>query len=309
MILITGCLGFIGSNLYNYLSSKGYEVCGIDAGFTGSLCINVNNRKNIDTGNIRFWDYCNQLFIKYPIKKIVHLAAETHVDRSISNPVSFFENNVIGTSCLLTTALKYKIDLFLNVITDEVYGSKDTGLAIEGDPFRPTSPYAASKAAQYFVGKSYAETFGMNIINTFPTNNFGPRQWPEKLIPRSIIRLLNGQNIQLMKSNHFCRDWLYVEDHCRAIETLLNHEVPGDYNIAGNNHQSNLLIAGSILEKLNLPNGGRIDIIEDRLAHDKRYAVDSTKISSIWQPSTNFSQALQNTIEWYKENKDWYPVI
>lgn len=304
LILVTGAAGFIGSNLCHYLTSIGEEVIGLDGMFTGS------NLKNLEGCNVKLpvvdlaeeWEV-EDFFSKYPVTKIVHLAANSHVDRSISGDAEFWRSNVIGTSNLLRAALRAgNVEVVVNQITDEYYGEKPSGEAREGDPPMPTSPYPCSKTAQYFVGRSFWTTFSLPVISTFPVNCYGPRQWPEKLIPKFVTNLIKGQKIPLMASTHFERDWIPVIDTCRALHLLLDKGVPGeDYNIGADRHHTNLQMTHKLLALCGRDDS-YIELVDDRAAHDCRYAVNSDKIKALgFQLSRDFDDYLAETVSWYKE--------
>lgn len=305
-VLITGAAGFIGSNLCHYLIERDYRVVAVDAlklqgDFTRIEHL-LSNRdfyfEEIDLCS----NHLREVLSKYVFSNVVHLAAESHVDRSIESSEPFWKTNVLGTHNLFESLRKTKLTRIINQITDEVYGEKPDGAAVEGDVFRPTSPYPCSKAAQYFVGKSFFNTYDLPIISTFPVNNFGPRQDREKLIPKFIWNLLHNQRVPLMASSHFERDWLPVEDMCRAFEILLQFGVPGeDYNIGAGNHHTNLEITKKLLSLLNRGED-MIEIVPDRIAHDCRYAVNSDKIRKLeWSPQYNFDEYLEYTVNWYRK--------
>lgn len=309
MILVTGSAGFIGSNLCHHLCDHN-EVLGIDKLGCES---NRNWTRDLEEGSNRMIfqqvdlinsDDVNQLFKNYPIKKIVHLAAESHVDRSIDDPSGFWRSNVIGTNNLFAAALEHGVDLIINQITDEAYGEKPEGEAFEGDKFNPTSPYPCSKVAQYWVGRSYHTTYGLPVVSTFPVNCYGPRQYLEKLIPRFIYNLTHNRTVPLMTSTHFERDWLPVDDMCFAHEILLARGVPGeDYNVGADNHRSNKQLTEELLEKCGRTWWEAVKIVPDRSAHDCRYAVNCNKLKALgWGTGNSFDTYLDYTVKWYKEN-------
>lgn len=317
-VLVTGALGFIGSNLCIHLVKNGWDVVGVDqypahsidktrkttqdeliyatSGYTGRLRLSMVG----DVGNE--WVMGGSCGTGGP-DYVIHLAAQTHVDVSIRDPWPTFSNNVCSTVGLLEAARDWKnLTLFINQITDEVYGPIDEGLeAFEDEPLNPTNPYAASKAGQYYAGLSFFRTFGVPVVSTFPTNTFGPRQQTTKFIPRAISRLLAKKTIPLMASVKNERDWIYIDDHCEALEALLLHGEPGQgYNMGGGQHRNNDDVAHLILDYFDLDDN-MIEIIPDRLAHDSRYAVNSGKIlrEAMWEPTSNFEVSLYKTIEWY----------
>jgi dTDP-glucose 4,6-dehydratase len=237
------------------------------------------------------------------------IAHNTHVDRSISNDKSFWESNVIGTTNLFRCVKDHpEVKKIINQVTDEVFGPKERGASLEGDRLLPTSPYASSKAAQYLVGKSYERTFQLPIVSTFPSNTYGPRQYPEKLIPKFINRLLKDEKVPLMKSSHFQRDWLAVEDHVNALIFLMDHGLIGeDYNIPGNSLLTNLVITEHLLSLLD-KGPEFIEEVPDRKAHDCRYCVDGTKLKELgWVPKLTMEDYLPETVIWYKKQLEEFP--
>jgi len=308
-ILVTGAAGFIGSNLCWKLTELGYDVVGIDAFKIGS------NRKNLQgwKGRLLEIDILNktaldQLVKENTFEEVIHLAAETHVDRSFLNIDSFWSTNVLGTSNLLQCFLGRPPRIFINQLSDEAYGPIDFGQSVEGDPFYPTSPYAASKAAQYFVGQSFYKTFNLPVVSTFPSNTFGPRQWPEKLIPKFTLRLINSLPVPLMKSVENRRDWLSVEDHVAALIFLLKKGAVGSsYNISAENQLTNLAITKHLLF-LTGRDDSYIELVPDRLAHDYAYNVSSAILHLMgWAPKQKFETYLKSTVEWYYDHQDYYP--
>lgn len=309
-ILVTGCGGFIGSNLcHKLVAEENYKVIGLDGFFTGS------NRKNL-TGlydklgfkvlncDIRNNHALTEVFRTYHIDYIVHLAAESFVDRSIECNNPFWSTNVVGTVNLLNLAKQFHVKKFINQITDEVFGPIKSGSSKETSPIRPTSPYAASKASQYLAGKSHYITYELPVISTFPSNTYGPRQWPEKLIPKFIMNLMSNKQVPLMQSSHFVRDWLSVEDHIDALVFLLEKGSIGeDYNIGGDCELTNLEITERLIKIMDKPNS-LIDIVPDRKAHDCRYSVSNAKINKLgWKPTkSNIDTYLPMTVDWYRKN-------
>ncbi len=309
MILCTGAAGFIGSNLCYKLVGLQADVVVIDKlspqsnrGWTIPIEKPAAGRGRVIFKHL---DLCDKeslakVFQEYQIEYIFHLAAESHVDRSIASPAGFWDSNVIGTFNLLHMADGYSVPV-LNQISDEVFGPKPEGYSKEEDRFNPTSPYACSKAAQYFVGKSFAATYGLPLISTFPSNCYGPRQHSEKLVPKFIGKLLRGERVPLMSSTHFQRDWLAVDDMCDALIFLMQKGIPGDYNVGADNHHANLEITQKLLA-LTGRDESAIEIVSDRLAHDSRYAVDSSKIRALgWRPQKDFDTYLASTVEWFKD--------
>lgn len=317
-VLITGGAGFIGSNFVIYMLDKypDYQIINLDSlTYAG----NLENLKAVDTnpnymfvkGSISDSSFINQLF-QTGIDIVVNFAAESHVDRSITSPGIFVVTNVMGTQVLLDAAKKYNIKKFIQVSTDEVYGSLGvTGLFTEGTPLSPNSPYSASKAGGDLLVRAYHETYGLPINITRCSNNYGPYQFPEKLIPLIIANALNDQALPVYGDGLNIRDWLYVEDHCSAIDLVLHNGVNGEvYNIGGNNERTNMQIVRTILEELNKPES-LIQFVQDRLGHDRRYGIDATKITNElgWRPKSPFEIGMPKTIRWYLENQSWWKRI
>jgi len=310
MILVTGCAGFIGSNLCHYLSGLGYEVLGIDALLTGSNMKNLTGCKlKFEELDLRDAARVDELFDCYEIDNIVHLAAETHVDRSLLNPNSFWSSNVIGTANLMRSAAQVDtVRCVINQITDEVFGSRFTP-ATEDTPFNPCNPYAASKAAQYYAGQVMFHSYNLHIVSTFPTNTYGPRQWPEKLIPKFTMRLLDKQEVPLMKTNAK-RDWLWIGDHCAALHLLLKYGQPGhSYLIPG----THLIENSNVVEQLLFLTDAAPELVKevpDRIAHDYQYIIDGQKMYNLgWYPEKDFNTGLRETVDWYKKNgAAFYPL-
>ena len=318
-ILVTGGAGFIGSNFVRYMLNKyqDYKIVNLD------LLTYAGNIKSLDDVK----DNPNYLFVKGDIADnklvdkivsdnkidvIINFAAESHVDRSITNPDIFVKTNVLGTQNLLEVAKKYKIEKFFQISTDEVYGSLGkTGFFTEKTPLSPNSPYSASKASADLLVMAYHHTFGLNVNITRCSNNYGPYQFPEKLIPLFITNALDNKQVPLYGDGLNIRDWLFVEDHCSAIDTVLHKGKNGEiYNVGGNNEKTNKYITDTILKYLG-KDSSLIKYVADRLGHDRRYAIDATKIKEElgWQPQYKFEQAIEKTIEWYLNNKDWWQPL
>lgn len=316
-ILITGGAGFIGSNFVRYMLDKykNYEIVNLDA---LTYCGNLENLSGIE-------DNHNYTFIKGDITDkelvfeitadvdyIVNFAAESHVDRSIEDPEIFIKSNVLGTQVLLDAAKKYSIKKYLQVSTDEVYGSLgETGYFREDTPLAPNSPYSASKAGADLMVRAYNETFDLPVNITRCSNNYGPYQFPEKLIPLMISNALEDKPLPVYGDGMNVRDWLHVYDHCTAIDLVLHKGKIGEvYNIGGNNEKKNIEIVKLILENLG-KDESLIKFVKDRLGHDRRYAIDSTKIQKElgWKPKYTFETGIAETIEWYLENRDWWERI
>jgi dTDP-glucose 4,6-dehydratase len=238
---------------------------------------------------------------------IVHFAAESHVDRSIAGPSAFTETNVVGTGVQIDAAHRHGVERFIHVSTDEVYGSITEGSADEEAPLSPSSPYSASKAGSDLLVRSYAATFGYEAIVTRCTNNYGPYQFPEKVIPLFATNLIDGHRVPLYGTGRNERDWLHVEDHCRAIHLLVDQGTPGDiYNIGANAQVTNLELTHRILDSMGA-DVGMIEYVQDRPGHDLRYAVDSSKIRRLgWAPVNEIDERLVETIEWYRNRADWW---
>lgn len=328
-ILVTGGAGFIGSNFVQYIldHSDYVRVLNLDlltyAGNLANLkgCEN-DERYHFVRGDIRDRKLLEQLFLEYEIDTVVHFAAESHVDRSITEPEIFLTTNVLGTQALLDAAKdtwklepdnkysrEYKEDVrFLQVSTDEVYGALGKeGMFTESTPLAPNSPYSASKASADMVVRAYHNTFGLPVNITRCSNNYGPYQFPEKLIPLMIHNAQNDKALPVYGDGMQVRDWLHVKDHCAAIWTVLQKGRVGEvYNVGGNNEKANIEIVKLILRKLGKPES-LIEYVQDRPGHDRRYAIDNTKITTElgWQPEYMFEQGIAETIEWYLENLKW----
>lgn len=316
-ILVTGGAGFIGSNFIKHILSRHphYKIVNLDKlTYAG----NLDNLSDIeDNSNYQFvkGDICDQKLVERMVEDkinvIVNFAAETHVDRSLYDPKIFVETNVLGTQVLLESALKFKIDLFVQISTDEVYGSLTRGFFTELSPLSPNSPYSASKASADLQVRSYFKTFNLPAIITRSTNNYGPYQFPEKLIPLFITNALFGQDLPLYGDGLHVRDWLYVEDHCNALDLVLHQGKIGEiYNISGGFERTNLEITELILKRLSQPKS-LIKHVKDRPAHDRRYALDSSKIRDElgWKPALSFEEGIAKTVDWYTVNQKWWQKI
>ena len=331
MILITGGAGFIGSNLVHYLIASGETVVDLDKlTYAGNLqnLVSIAADKHIFVkGDIADQELVSRLLAQYRPQAVVSLAAESHVDRSIHDPECFIQTNVVGTFRLLNASLNYWSGLsgdqrsafrFLHVSTDEVYGSLDTDGAPfnERTPYAPNSPYAASKAASDHLVRSFVHTYGLPVVTTNCSNNYGPYQFPEKLIPLTIHRALAGDTIPVYGNGRNIRDWLYVTDHCAAIERVLSRGRVGEtYNIGASCEKQNIEIVKQICaildEERPRPDGKsyaqQISFVKDRPGHDLRYAIDASKIRSElgWRPSESFDTGLHKTVNWYLTNQEW----
>lgn len=314
IILVTGGLGFIGSNFIRHMLST-YPDCAIINLDLATYAGNPENLRDIaDDPRYRYvyGDICDfalvdSIFAENAIDSIVHFAAESHVDRSIADASVFVRTNVLGTHTLLEAALKHGLSRFIHVSTDEVYGSIMDGSFGENDNLNPSSPYSASKAGSDLLALSYWITHRLPVIVTRCTNNFGPYQFPEKLIPLFATNLIDTKKVPVYGTGKNVRDWIYVLDHCKAIDLLLSAGTPGEvYNIGSGNEKNNIDITMAILGILGFDES-RIEYVEDRKGHDWRYSLDSTKLRGMgWAPEYDFATALQKTVEWYAENEWWW---
>lgn len=314
-LLVTGGAGFIGVNFIKYILEKedDIQIINLDlltyAGNLESLDdIKDDPRHFFVKGDIRDREFVSELIEKHRISGIINFAAESHVDRSIEGPEIFINTNVKGTLNLLELAKKYNIERFLQVSTDEVYGSlgKD-GLFTENTPLSPNSPYSASKASADHLVHSYQHTFGLNTLITRCSNNYGPYQFPEKMLPLCINNIKEKKNIPVYGDGLQIRDWLYVEDHCSAIWKVYKNGASGEvFNIGGCNEKTNLELLNTLLDIMNADKS-LIKFVKDRPGHDRRYAIDASKIINElnWKPSVTFEQGLNRTVKWYLDNKKW----
>jgi|TARA_B100000315_G_scaffold260896_1_gene326964 dTDP-glucose 4,6-dehydratase len=315
-VLVTGGMGFIGSNFIRHILSNydNIQITNIDKLSLGS---NIENLKDIDVDRYRFvrGDIADFRLVKTLMKDvdaIVNVAAETHVDRSISNPMLFLESNTIGTFALLEEARKADISTFLQVSTDEVHGTTPKDIFFdEVDSLNPSNPYSASKAAADMFVTSYHKTYGLKTMITRCTNNFGPYQSPEKFLPKIVIRAILNLKIPIYGTGQQIRDWIYVNDHCKAVDLVLRKGKAGEtYNISAGNELKNVTVAEKILNLLEKPND-LIEFVEDRPGHDARYSLNSTKIRSQlgWTPQYNFENGLKTIVDWYTENEGWWKPL
>ena len=319
-ILVTGAAGFIGSNFVEYMINheKEKNIVVLDKlTYAGNL---QNLKKVMDKitfikGDICDFELIKEILNKYKINGIIHFAAESHVDNSIKNPFVFTQTNVIGTHVLLEAARQIwgegSENKFLHISTDEVYGTLgEEGYFTEQSPIKPNSPYSASKASSDLIALAYAETYHMNVNVTNCSNNYGPYQHNEKLIPHMIKLAMQNKQLTVYGNGKNIRDWLYVEDHCEAINLVYNKGKRKErYNIGGHNEKRNLEIVKLILKKLDKTEE-LISFVEDRKGHDYRYAIDPTKIKNElgWEPKTKFEQGIENTIEWYLQNPGYLEI-
>lgn len=311
-LLITGGSGFIGSNFVRRFlkTHPDWKITNLDL---LSYCGNPENHKELD-GNPRYefiqGDIRNAAIVDSVISGsdgVIHFAAESHVDRSIDDPSAFLHTNILGTRVMLDAARKHKIPRFIQISTDEVYGSLAAGEAREDSNLLPNSPYSASKAAADLLVRAWRETYHFPAITVRSTNNYGPFQFPEKVIPLFVTNLLEGKKVPLYGSGENRRDWIYVEDNCRAIELVFDKGAPGEiYNIGGGNEKSNLELTDLIL-KIMGRGPDMIQKVADRPGHDFRYAVDTQKIRALgFKPQWAFEDGVKATIQWYKENESWW---
>ncbi len=332
-VLVTGGAGFIGSNFVPYMVAKypQYKIINLDKlTYAGNLdnlkeCENAENYMFVQ-GDICDRALIEKLFEENDIRGVVHFAAESHVDNSISGPQAFIETNVLGTFTLLDVARKYWMDAphqvkagyedcrFHHISTDEVYGALgDTGYFTEKTPYDPSSPYSSSKASSDMIARAYHRTYGMNITVSNCSNNYGPKQHPEKLIPKIVSNALSGKNIPIYGDGKNVRDWLYVLDHCKAIDLIYHNGKSGEtYNVGGHNEKNNLEIVDaicSILDKERPQTNGKsykdlVVFVKDRPGHDRRYAIDATKLTTElnWKADENFASGIVKTVEWYLKN-------
>jgi dTDP-glucose 4,6-dehydratase len=336
-LLVTGGAGFIGSNFVRQClyEEKALRIINLDkltyAGNMESLTMLKDYLHHIFIhGDIADRALVKELFLKYHPEAIIHFAAESHVDRSIDGPADFMQTNIIGTFTLLEAARSYWHGLdadnrrdfrFLHVSTDEVYGSLGPeGYFTEESPYCPTSPYSASKASSDHLVRAWHHTYGLPVLITNCSNNYGPYQFPEKLIPLMIIKALSGEPLPVYGDGLNVRDWLYVEDHCRAIRTVLEKGRPGQtYNIGGNSEKTNLEVVKTICAILDeqvphaphLPHAALLTFVKDRPSHDRRYAIDAGKIRRElgWAPQETFTTGLRKTVRWYLENRHWWQRV
>ena len=319
-ILVTGGAGFIGGNFVQYMVKKypEYEIYNLDLlTYAGDLTKHrgIENEPNYHfiKSDIADRDSILTLFKKEKFNYVVHFAAESHVDRSITNPEIFVITNVLGTLVLLDASKHIGVTKFVHISTDEVYGDLDfdpTTFFTEDTPLQPNSPYSASKASSDLLVRSYHETFGLPVNITRCSNNYGPYHFPEKLIPLTISRVVNDQKVPVYGDGKNIRDWLHVLDHCAAIDLVLHEGVTGEvYNIGGHNERTNLEVVKTIINTLG-KSEGLIEFVEDRLGHDKRYAIDATKLEQLgWKPTYTFETGIAQTIQWYLDNKEWWEDI
>lgn len=314
-ILVTGGAGFIGSNFIRYMLERhSYSIINLDA---LTYCGNLENLRDVEDhprytfirGSITDRELVNRII--QDVDAVINFAAESHVDRSIQDPEIFIKTNVLGTQTLLEASRREGIERFIQISTDEVYGSAETGYFTEETPLAPNSPYSASKAAADLMVRAYHRTYGLPVNITRCSNNYGPYQFPEKLIPLMITNALEDRPLPVYGDGMNVRDWLHVEDHCSAIDLVLHHGRDGEvYNIGGNNERRNIDIVRLILRELG-KDESLIRFVEDRPGHDRRYAIDATRIRNElgWKPRYSFREGIRETINWYIRNRKWWENI
>ncbi len=319
-VLVTGGAGFIGGNFVQYMIEKypNYAIYNLDLiTYAGDLTkhrdIEGNENYHFIKADIADYETIMQLFKDEQFDYVIHFAAESHVDRSITDPAIFVKTNVLGTQVLLDAAREINVEKFVHVSTDEVYGELDfdpTVFFTEDTPIQPNSPYSASKASSDLLVHAYHETYGLPVNITRCSNNYGPYHFPEKLIPLTISRALNNQNIPIYGDGKNVRDWLHVHDHCVAIDLVMHEGVNGEvYNIGGHNERTNLEVVKTIINTIG-KSEDLMEFVEDRLGHDKRYAIDPSKLEKLgWKPIYNFETGIAQTIQWYLDNKEWWEQI
>lgn len=315
-ILVTGGAGFMGSYFIKYLISKHpyIEIINLDAlTYAGNLdnlnSLVDNGRYTFIKGDITDIDLIDKTVQDNNIELIVNFAAETHVDNSIKSPLQAVNTNVMGVASILEVVRKYNIE-FLQISTDEVFGTTDIGSFNEQSPFAPNSPYSAAKAGGDLLCRAYCETYGTKVIVTHSCNVMGPNQYPEKLIPLAITNLIEGKKIPLYGDGLNVREWIYVEDHSRAIEYILENATQGEvYNIGTGYELTNLDLITKLLQNMKASEES-IEYVKDRPGHDRRYAIDSSKLRNLgWSPYFDFDIAINKTIDWYNENQDWWKAL
>jgi len=319
-VLVTGGAGFIGGNFVQYMVEKypQYDIYNLDLlTYAGDLTkhrdIEQQANYHFVKADIADREVIMSLFEKEKFDYVIHFAAESHVDRSISDPGIFVQTNVVGTQVLLDVSKQIGISKFVHVSTDEVYGELDfdpTTFFTEDTPIQPNSPYSASKASSDLLVRAYHETYDLPVNITRCSNNYGPYHFPEKLIPLAISRILNEQKVPVYGDGKNIRDWLHVYDHCAAIDLVMHEGVNGEvYNVGGHNECTNLDVVKTIISTLG-KSEELIEFVTDRLGHDKRYAIDPTKLEKLgWKPTYTFETGIAQTVQWYLDNKEWWEQI
>ena len=311
-LLVTGGAGFIGSNFIRYMLQKHDDIHIVNLDKL-TYAGNLDNLKDVETDSrYRFvqGDICDEAVVNDlmpDIDVVLNFAAESHVDRSIGKPDDFIRTDIFGVFVLLEAARKHGAQRFVQISTDEVYGSIDKGLFKESDPLMPSSPYAASKAGADRLAYSYYVTYNLPVVIPRSSNNFGPYQYPEKLISLFVTNAMDDKELPIYGDGKNVRDWLYVLDNCEAIETVMEKGKDGEvYNVGAGNEKSNLEITEFILRTLDKPKS-LMTFVQDRKGHDRRYALDSTKLHKLgWKPGHSFEEALSETIRWYQDNRWWW---
>jgi len=315
-MLVTGGMGFIGSNFIRMFleSERDVNIVNLDKLTYAGYPLNLKDLENDERYTFIKGDICDADVVEKAMKGcdvVVHFAAESHVDRSIADPSSFIKTDVLGTFVLLEQAKKEKVERFVQISTDEVYGTIPEGYSsVETDPLMPRNPYSASKAGADRLAYSYFTTYDLPVIITRASNNYGPRQYPEKLIPLFVTNLIRGKKVPLMGDGKNVRDWLHVIDHCRAIDFLIENGQDGEvYNIAGENEKQNIEITRIILDELDM-DADMIEWVPDRLGHDRRYSMKCDKLKSLgWKQSVEFEKGIRETIRWYVNNPSWWKPL
>jgi len=314
-LLVTGGAGFIGSNFIHHIMEKypEYMIINLDKlTYAGNLenLRDIENKPNYEfvKGDICDRKKVEKIFSYFKVDAIINFAAESHVDRSIMDPGVFIQTDVFGTFILLELATKYKTGVFMQISTDEVYGSIEEGSFKEIDPLAPNSPYSASKAGAEMIVRSFFKTYGTPVLITRTSNNFGPYQYPEKLIPLFVTNLIDNNKVPLYGDGMNVRDWIYVADNCIALDLVLHKGQLGEiYNIGSGNEKPNIWITKKLIELVG-KDESMIQPVEDRLGHDRRYSVDCSKIEKElgWRAETDFADALKKTVKWYMDNEKWW---
>jgi len=314
-ILVTGGAGFIGSNFIRYmLQEHPYQIINLDA---LTYCGNLENLRGVeDDPRYRFvrGSITDRKLVDDIIKDVdavINFAAESHVDRSIEDPGIFLRTNVLGTQTLLESSRRHGVERFIQISTDEVYGSLEKGYFTEETPLAPNSPYSASKASADLMVRAYHRTYGLPVNITRCSNNYGPYQFPEKLIPLMITNALENKPLPVYGDGMNVRDWIHVQDHCRAVDLVLHRGREGEvYNIGGNSERRNIEIVELIVRELGRDES-LIRFVEDRPGHDRRYAIDASKIRNElgWKPLYSFEEGIRETIRWYIDNREWWENI